>query len=241
MLSIPAHLPALDIPGNVIIVKVEGERQLAAVEKVKDDVYTLYKLSTQLKMKDVRKTFAQVKKSRQNSENLHGGMDFTPEILGFEWWSGLAAPGFSVGGPCTSESTIKLIMGSSDLDNYDDRSPSLYVNFHMLFPVLALILIPYDRTPSVNAPLSPPVAADAVCEKFETFAEPTLADILEKTGVQYFKTLYIAKVYHSLCLTSMQPTNSLDLSCILCEIHSLASSCWDATRKNATVASRLWQ
>lgn len=109
--------------------KIEGERQLAAVEKVKDGVYTLYKLSTQLKMKDVRKTFAQVKKSRHNSESLHGGVDFTPEILGSEWWSGLSTPGFSVGGPCTSESTIKLIMGSSDLDNYDDRPPSLYANF----------------------------------------------------------------------------------------------------------------
>lgn len=134
-------MPALDIPGNVIIVKVEGERQLAAVEKVKDGVYTLYKLSTQLKMKDVRKTFAQVKKSRQNSESLRGSVDFTPEILGSEWWSGLAALGISVDGPCTSESTIKLIMGSSDLDNYDDRSPSLYANFRRLFLVLALILI----------------------------------------------------------------------------------------------------
>lgn len=119
--------------------KVEGERQLAAVEKVKDSVYTLYKLSTQLKMKDVRKTFAQVKKSRQNSESLHGGVNFTPEILGSEWWSGLATPGpgFPVGGLCTSESTIKLIMGSSDLDNYDDRPPSPYANFRRFFLVLA--------------------------------------------------------------------------------------------------------
>lgn len=140
MLSIPTHLPALDIPGNVIIVKVEGERQLAAVEKIKDSVYTLYKLSTQLKMKDVRKTFTQVKKSRQNPESVRG-VDFTPEILGSEWWSSLAAPGFSVGGSCMPESTIKLIMGSSGLGNYDDRAPSLYANFCRFFPVLVPMLI----------------------------------------------------------------------------------------------------
>lgn len=174
--------------------KVEGERQLAAVEKVKDGVYTLYKLSTQLKMKDVRKTFAQVKKSRYNSESLYGGVDFTPEILGSEWWSGLSTPGFSVGGPCTSESTIKLIMGSSDLDNYDDGLPSLYANFGLLFLLLVWVLILYARPPLVNTPLSPPTAAGIVCDKLETFVEPTLVDILEKTGVQYFKTLYIAKV-----------------------------------------------
>lgn len=47
------------------------------------------------------------------------------------------------------------------------------------------------------------MVADAICEKIETFADPTLGDILEKTGVQYFKTLYIAKVCPS-CPMSME-------------------------------------
>lgn len=96
-----------------------------AVEKVNDGVYTLCKLSTQLKMKDVRKTFAQAKKSRQNLESF-GCISSVLGTLGSEWWSDLAVPDFSIETPCVPESTIKFTMG---LDNHDTGPPSQQVYF----------------------------------------------------------------------------------------------------------------
>lgn len=60
--------------------------------------------------------------------------------------------------------------------------------------ILELVLISPYRSPPVNTLPSPSVAANNDLEKPEIFSEPTLTDILEKTGMQYFKTLYIAKV-----------------------------------------------
>lgn len=124
LFSITTHLPVLDTPGNVLVVKVEGERQLAAVERIKDGVYTLYKLSTQLKMKDVRKTFAQVKRFCQNSESL-SSVDFSSNMLGSEWWSSLVVSDLSIENSYVPEPTFKLAIGSSDLGNTDGRSLSL--------------------------------------------------------------------------------------------------------------------
>lgn len=118
----------MDVPGNVIIVKIDGERQLAAVEKVKDDVCTLYKLSTQLKMKDVRKTASLIKKSRQNPEQISEDIDPMTEILSADWWSGLEVPNFDINNAvCAEEPTIKLIMGCSDLDVCQESTLLPYV------------------------------------------------------------------------------------------------------------------
>ncbi|KAI5839785.1 DNA replication regulator SLD3-domain-containing protein [Morchella snyderi] len=172
LFSIPTQIQALDIPGNVIIVKIDGERQLAAVEKVKDDVCTLSKLSTQLKMKDVRKTASLIKKSRQTPEKISEDTDSMTEILSTDWWSGLEVPNFDINNAiCAEECTIKLIMGCSDIDVSQDST---------LLPI------------QPNTPISPPAAAHTPL-KVVDFPEPTLTDILERTRVQYYKTLYIAK------------------------------------------------
>ncbi|KAI5788155.1 DNA replication regulator SLD3-domain-containing protein [Pyronema domesticum] len=51
----PCDQPPLCSPGYMIISKLEGERQLSAIEMVQEGVYAIYKLSTLLRMKDIRK------------------------------------------------------------------------------------------------------------------------------------------------------------------------------------------
>lgn len=41
----------LDVPGDMLVAEVEGERQLAAVEGVQDEAYSIFKFSKQLKMR----------------------------------------------------------------------------------------------------------------------------------------------------------------------------------------------
>jgi len=41
----------LDVPEDMLVAKVEGERQLAAVEGVQNGVYSIFKFSKQLKMR----------------------------------------------------------------------------------------------------------------------------------------------------------------------------------------------
>lgn len=59
---------------------MEGERQLSAVESLEDNAYVLYKLSTHVRLKDVRKLAAQLARLRK---------DFEPaESVGYgeDWW-----------------------------------------------------------------------------------------------------------------------------------------------------------
>lgn len=98
------------------------------MQKVKDDVYTLYKLSTQLKMKDVRKTFSLVKKSRQAPDSLPGA-GFMPGVLDSEWWSGIMVPYLDTDKAiCPAQSTAKLVMGSLDLETCENIALPLYVD-----------------------------------------------------------------------------------------------------------------
>lgn len=62
------HIPALSEPGKIAVVKMEGERQLSAVESLEKDAYVLYKLSTQVRLKDVRKLYAQLSRLRMDGE-----------------------------------------------------------------------------------------------------------------------------------------------------------------------------
>jgi len=57
----PTDSPSICGVGHVVIAKIEGERQLSAIEKIGDHIYVLYRLSTQLRMKDVRRIGSQKK------------------------------------------------------------------------------------------------------------------------------------------------------------------------------------
>ncbi|KAI5800130.1 DNA replication regulator SLD3-domain-containing protein [Geopyxis carbonaria] len=71
-------------PGDVAIVKIEGERQLSAIESLEDGVYALYRLSTQVKLKEVRKLNAQITRSRKDKECKT--LDHTQQSADDPWW-----------------------------------------------------------------------------------------------------------------------------------------------------------
>lgn len=66
--------------GHVAIVKIEGERQLSAVERLIDGIHVLYRLSTQIRLGEVRKLGMQLRKESHTPS-------FVPDILGdAPWW-----------------------------------------------------------------------------------------------------------------------------------------------------------
>ena len=115
LFSHPSNLPVLEVPGNVLVAKVDGERQLAAIEKIQDGVYTVSKLSTHLKMKDVRKTVALVKKSPPEPRCLEDADDGEGQ-LGSQWWSQLSIPNCSLK-DLLSDPVTALDMGSPGPEN----------------------------------------------------------------------------------------------------------------------------
>ncbi|RPA95308.1 hypothetical protein L873DRAFT_1698559 [Choiromyces venosus 120613-1] len=172
LFSFANNLPVLEVPGNILVAKVDGERQLAAVEKVQDGVYVVFKLSTQLKMKDVRKTVALARKAPHEPLNLE--FDGVGDgQLGGEWWSHLSITDYTVKDLLSSPDPAgTLTMGSPDSEPLRDNQASLQT------PTRALV------------PVSPSPGIEVLTKEF---ASPTLSDILENTRKQYFKTLYIAK------------------------------------------------
>lgn len=118
----------LEVPGNILVAKVDGERQLAAVEKVRDGVYAVFKLSTQLKMRDVRKTVALARKGPRESLNLE--FDKVGDgRLGSEWWSHLKISDCTVKGLLSSPDPVgTLTMGSPDSEPLRGNQTSLLVS-----------------------------------------------------------------------------------------------------------------
>lgn len=108
--------------------KVDGERQLAAVEKVQDGVYAVFKLSTQLKMRDVRKTVALARKTPREPLNLE--FDKVGDgRLGGEWWSHLRISDCTVEGLLSSPDPVgTLTMGSPDFEPLRGNQTSLLVS-----------------------------------------------------------------------------------------------------------------
>ncbi|PWW75998.1 hypothetical protein C7212DRAFT_194827 [Tuber magnatum] len=170
LFSFANNLPVLEVPGKILVAKVDGERQLAAVEKVRDGVYAIFKLSTQLKMRDVRKTVALARKAPHEPPNL--GFDGVGDgRLGGEWWSHLRISDCTVKDLLSSPDPIgTLTMGSPDSEPLRGNQASLQTPTRALPP----------PSPGIEALAKEP-------------ASPTLSDILENTRKQYFKTLYIAK------------------------------------------------
>lgn len=83
-----AGLGSLDTPGTVLIVKYENDRQLAAVERVDVDKFVLLRLSSSVRMGDVRKLAALAKKASAHdlSEIPLGQITF--ENLE-DWWNAI--------------------------------------------------------------------------------------------------------------------------------------------------------
>jgi len=128
LFSFASNLPVLEVPGNILVAKVDGERQLTAIEKVRDGVYAVFKLSTQLKMRDVRKTVALARKAPREPLKLEfeGVGDGR---LGGEWWSHLRISDCTVEGLLSSPDPVgTLAMGSPDSEPLRGNQTSLLVS-----------------------------------------------------------------------------------------------------------------
>ena len=112
----PAELPPICAPGNVVIVKIEGERQLSAVEWVCDNVYALYRLSTQLRMKDVRKVAAQTK----HLPNVDAA---SFDVCDESWWDGVGHSTYPFQDAACSASCASLDMGLCNLEIKEELHP----------------------------------------------------------------------------------------------------------------------
>lgn len=77
-----------------MITKTDGERQLSAVEKVSDGVFTLFKLSPLVKMKDVRR-LAQLARKAVSPDPEQG--ELGRKCLEKDWWADLVLDNFTLG------------------------------------------------------------------------------------------------------------------------------------------------
>lgn len=181
------EIPALSAPGNVVIVKVDGEKQLSAIEKAKDNCYVLYRLSNQLQMKDVRKTAAQTKHLSSMDENN------ARYIYGDSWWCGVGNSEFPFA-ECDylSADLAALEMGTA-LPEISDAAIS---------------------TPAVaRLPLSPH-AEHAIEASMPEIKAPSIAEILGQMNKQYFDTLYVTKT--SLAYFSKSTLSRARAVCLEC-------------------------
>ncbi|KAF8418035.1 DNA replication regulator SLD3-domain-containing protein [Tirmania nivea] len=171
-----AFIPALDSPRNILITKTDGERQLSAVEKVSDGVFTLFKLSPLVKMKDVRRLAQLARKAvPPDLEKVELGK----KCLEKDWWADLLIDNFTAGmGEWKGHTTV----------------------LSMIYPSKAKQNI---KTPATDLRLlSPPAEITMFKEPTATEAlEQTKAQYLEalyvaKTSIAYFakSTLSRARV-----------------------------------------------
>lgn len=87
---------------------MEGERQLSAIESLEDNAYVLYKLSTQVRLKDVRKLAAQLARLRK---------DFQPaESVGYgeDWWADVGSTTYPFSEPLTESKCVVKVDVTND-------------------------------------------------------------------------------------------------------------------------------
>lgn len=120
-----AHIPALDTPGNILITKTDGERQLSAVERVSEGVFTLFKLSPLVKMKDVRRLAQQARKVISQTPECLG--DCGQDILKKDWWVGLAQTTFNVGLLGSGSQSVVLSMIHPSKINLKTKSENMKI------------------------------------------------------------------------------------------------------------------
>ena len=139
-----AFIPALDSPGNILITKTDGERQLSAVEKVSDGVFTLFKLSPLVKMRDVRRLAQLAKKAMPlDPEKVEPGK----RCLEKDWWASLVMDNFTVGmGESNHTAVLSMIHPSKAKQNI--KTPLVF-EIKIVFRVTGLTTV-------LDYPLEPP-------------------------------------------------------------------------------------
>jgi len=132
-----AFIPALDSPGNILITKTDGERQLSAVEKVSDGVFTLFKLSPLVKMKDVRRLALLARKAvSPDSEKVEVGK----KCLEKDWWADLVMDSFTVGMGGSKGHTAVLSMIHPGKAKQNIKTPLVF-EIENVFRVTGLMII----------------------------------------------------------------------------------------------------
>lgn len=193
----PTDSPILCVPGNVVIVKIEGERQLSAVEKIGENVYALYRLSTQLRMKDIRKV-ASLTKHLPNVDFGSGQYD----IHEADWWckAGDVCYPFSNAPACHAA----LDMGVPNSEGVEGGNNTLYVSRKPDKPFCTNFVLRIAPQPSLSPP--PATMKDSAAHECTQLPMP---EILDQVRRQYFDTLYLAKVGDSFAHLSRTLANSL--------------------------------
>lgn len=112
------------MPGTVVVAKIEGERQLSAIESIGDNVYALYRLSTQLRMKDIRRVASQTK----HLPTVHLG-PAQHDILEEDWWCGVGNAGYPFADELyASACHAALEMGTQDSQGMVDPNNPPYAH-----------------------------------------------------------------------------------------------------------------
>ncbi|KAA8908456.1 DNA replication regulator SLD3-domain-containing protein [Sphaerosporella brunnea] len=164
LFDVPTESPAIAQPGYVVVVKIEGERQLSAVENVGGNVYAIYRLSTQLRMKDIRKVASQTK-------HLLTTVPSNYDLCEREWWSEVGSVEYPFGDSPVNVAALDMGIGIHDVVVEQTAMSS-----HAPIP-----------------PPPPPPKAEKHIDAIEVEGQPALCDILDQVRRQYFDTLYLAK------------------------------------------------
>jgi hypothetical protein len=189
-----------------VVVKIEGERQLSAVEKAGGNVYALYRLSTQLRMKDIRKVASQTKHFPYRDEQPSNY-----DLCEREWWSEVGSAEYPFDGSPVDRAALDMGVGIRGVAE-QSTEPS-----HI------------SLLPSMSLQTGKPVEAAQVD------GQPTMSEILGQVRRQYFDTLYLAKV-RRLSLYRPASTNPIsDIIGVLCEVHIIQSACYMSWRRADTV------
>ncbi|KAI5819752.1 DNA replication regulator SLD3-domain-containing protein, partial [Pyronema omphalodes] len=163
LFEIPPDKPPLCSPHHIIISKLEGERQLSAIEMLQDGVYAIYKLSTSLRMKDIRKAAADSRGCL--------GMEVGGKLEGVEdWW-------------CAATQNIMAVRLDMGLPKESAEAAAAISNTE------GQNITGVNET----LPSPPPTAVGELPPSEPPQEPPPMSEILDQVRKQYLDTLYLTK------------------------------------------------
>jgi hypothetical protein len=130
-------------------------------------VYALYRLSTQLRMKDIRKVASQTKHLAASDE-----VPSNYDLCEAEWWSEVGSADYPFGDSPVNHAALDMGMGV-----IEQTTEALRVHL-----------------PPSPAPPPAAAAAEDQNEAMQIDEQPTMSEVLDQVRRQYFDTLYLAKV-----------------------------------------------
>lgn len=165
------------------MVKMEGERQLSAIEALEDNAYVIYKLSTQVRLKDVRKLAAQLARLKKDFEPAE------PVGYGEDWWEDVGSMTYPFSEPLTeSMRAVKLDVTNDGMPVNDNDN--VYVPFELFERLEADVkMFPLHRMRSYSVD----VGGSASPKPILSTIRQSSTEILSKLRESYYETLYLSK------------------------------------------------